>query len=259
MKKLHVGAAAAALTIAGMTAAHAVPSYAFAELHFQNFTGTDPTQSTSGPGAFPGQNTFSAALLPALALTPAGTRGDAQITGAVASGATSNLVAEGKLSTLGSAGSSAGTSTTINATFANSTTVSLTFSASSALTSQIAQLGDSANAQISATFKIFDSTTRVFVNITDNINAANSGTTIAPFALNQNVASTNPNAPQSFSSPLTAYSYSATLRAGDNYQITLADSTTTIFQGFQSVPEPLSMTVFGSGLVALGLLRRRRA
>ncbi len=219
-------------------------------------TGTDPAQAKSGPGSFPGENNFTQALLPANTLTPAGTRGDAQITGAIAGGATSDLVAEGKLSTITSAGSSSGTSTTINAKFANGGTISLTFSASSSLTAQVALLGDSANAQVSATFKIFDVTTNTLVSITDNINAANSGTTIAPFALNQNVASTNPGSPQSFSSPLTAYSYtSSSLTAGDTYQITLADSTTTIFQG---VPEPVSLSLFATGLVALGVMRRRR-
>ena len=302
MVKLRMVAGAAALALAGTGTAHAVPSYAYGELHFQNFilsgivdsagvplggvsgvtqsvtstdganypgfatagvsaggnlvTGTDPAQAKSGPGSFPGENNFTQALLPANTLTPAGTRGDAQITGAIAGGATSDLVAEGKLSTLTSAGSSSGTSTTINATFANGGTISLTFSASSSLTAQVALLGDSANAQVSATFKIFDVTTNTLVSITDNINAANSGTTIAPFALNQNVASTNPGSPQSFSSPLTAYSYtSAALRAGDTYQITLADSTTTIFQG---VPEPVSLSLFATGLVALGVMRRRR-
>jgi hypothetical protein len=216
-------------------------------------TGTDPAQATSGPGVFPGENIFSQALLPANTLTPAGTRGDALITGAIASGATSDLVAEGKLSTIMNAGSNSGTSTTISATFADGGTITLSFSASSALASQVGQIGDSANAQVSASFKIFDITTKSFVGITDDINGG-TFTTVAPTALNQNVATTNPGGPQSFSSALTAYHYTANLGPG-TYQITLADSTTTIFQG---VPEPISLSLFGSGLVALGLIRRFR-
>lgn len=315
MKKGWLLSGVAVLAFAGIGSAQAVPSYAYGELHFENFilggvvdsagqtlsgvggltqsvtstdganypgfgsagnsaggnllTGTDPSQAKSGPGLFPVENTFTQALLPANALTPAGTRGDAQITGALAGGSTSNLVSEGKLSALGNAGSNSGTATTLSAVFSIGGTVNLTFNASSALTAQVGQLGDSANAQTSATFKIFDVTKGTLVLITDNINAANSSQTIAPAALNQNVASTNPGSPQSFSSALTAYSYSASLLAGDTYQITLADSTTTIFQGvlsgagtttttIQGVPEPISLSVFGTGLVALGVSRRRR-
>src|SRR3954447_9118886 len=36
-------------------------------------TGADVTQATSGPGTFPGPNTFTQAMLPASALLPAGT------------------------------------------------------------------------------------------------------------------------------------------------------------------------------------------
>ena len=73
------------------------------------FSGTDPALATSGPGPFPAENTFTQALTGS-----PGTRGDAQITGAIASGATSNLVSEGNLTTSGSAGSYSSTSTTIN-------------------------------------------------------------------------------------------------------------------------------------------------
>lgn len=178
--------------------AHAIPSYGYSTLHFKNFrlsgifaangqalpgvvvnssvtsmdganypgfapgetsaggnlfTGTDPAQATSGPGPFPAQNTFIQALT-----ASSGTRGDAQITGAIAGGATPNLVSEGNLTTNGSAGSNSGTSTTTNVSFIGASTVSLSFAASAALMLSVGNLGDSSNSQASASFRIFDAT-----------------------------------------------------------------------------------------------------
>ncbi len=72
-------------------------------------TGSDVAQSTSGPGGFPGQNSFGQALQAA-----AGTRGDAVIVGNLLTGsppAGANDVAEGRLVTTGTASSTAGTTT----------------------------------------------------------------------------------------------------------------------------------------------------
>ena len=219
------------------------------------FSGTDPVQATSGPGAFPPVNTFKQALTGS-----SGTRGDAQVTGPIAGGSTSNLVSEGNLTTNGSAGSYSSTSTTINVSFAQASTVNLTFNASSMLTSSVGNLGDSSNAQTSVSFKIFDATAASYVTITDNINGANS-TDITPFALNQNVASTNPGSPQTFASSLTSYSYTAVLKSQHNYQITLADSTSVILTSFvpTPVPEPSTVVLMFSGLLAVGLFRRRHS
>jgi hypothetical protein len=226
-------------------------------------TGADVPQATSGPGPFPGQNIFGQALLPAASLTPAGTRGDAVITGALAGGATSNLVAEGKLSVPGGfAGSNSGTSTTLNLGFRATTagTVTLTFNASSMVQAIVGTDGDSANAQLSSTFQIFDTTTGKLVTITDNINPANSSTTIAPFALNRNAATTSASSPQTFTSASTFYSYSAPLVSGDSYQITLQDSTTIILSTAtpSTVPEPASLGIIGAGILGIGLFRARR-
>lgn len=220
------------------------------------FSGTDPAQAASGPGPFPAENTFTQALTGS-----SGTRGDAQITGPIAGAATSNLISEGNLTTNGSAGSYSSTSTTINASFAQASTVNLTFAASALLMSSIGNLGDSSNSQTSASFKIFDATAGSYVTIIDNISRANSGTVIAPSALNQNVASTNPGSPQTFASGLANYSYSAVLTAGHNYQLTLADSTSVILTNVVAgpVPEPSTLALMFAGLLAVGLFRRRQS
>ena len=219
------------------------------------FSGTDPAQATSGPGPFPAENTFTQALTGS-----SGTRGDAQITGPIAGAATSNLVSEGNLTANGSAGSYSSTSTTINVSFAQASAVNLTFSASAMLMSSVGNLGDSSNAQASASFKIFDATAGSYVTISDNISGANS-TVIAPSALNQNVASTNPGSPQTFASGLANYSYSASLIAGHNYQLTLADSTSVILTNVVAapVPEPSTLALMFAGLLAVGLFRRRHS
>ena len=294
------GAAVALLAATALTGpAYAIPSYGYSTLHFENFilsgifdakgqtlpgvvanssvtstdganypgfapggtsaggnifSGTDPAQATSGPGPFPAQNIFTQALT-----ASSGTRGDAQITGAIASGATSNLVSEGNLTTNGSAGSNAGTSTSINVSFTGASTVSLSFAASSALMSSVGNLGDSSSSQASASFKIFDATAGTYVFITDNVSGSSS-TDVTPFALNQNVASTNPGSPQTFLSSLTNYSYAANLVAAHNYQLTLADSTSVILTGsvLAPVPEPETYAMMLVGLSALGFMARRR-
>lgn len=291
---------ASALAVMGTGTARAVPSYAYADLHFQNFfltglvnssgaplpgitltsssvtsidsanypgalsasnsaggglaTGTDATQATSGPGSFPSENTFTQALLPANALTPAGTRGDVQTTGSLAGGVTSNLVSEGKLSDGGVAASSSGMSVSIGVTTSAVTTINLTFAASSALAAQIGQALDSATASVNTEFRVYDATTNSYRSITDNINAANSSNDIRPSALNANASTTDPLVIRNVTTPLTAYSYTATLPAGQNFLITFTDGT----QVQEVVPEPLTLSIFGSGLVALGVIRRRR-
>lgn len=220
-------------------------------------TGADPLQAISGPGAFPGENTFAQAMLPANFLAPAGTRGDALLSGALASGATSQLVAEGKLSVgQGSAGSQAGSSTTINATFTTTSalTVGLVFRGSEALVSTVGTSGDSANAQASLSFEIFDATSGTLVPITDVLHGGSSPVVI-PAGLNHNVATTDAAAPQSYSFGPTDFSYSANLVANHTYQITAQDQNTEILS---TVPEPVSIALLGSGLVALGVIRRRR-
>ncbi len=217
-------------------------------------SGADVLQSTSGAGPFPGQNVFTQALLGS-----SGTRGDGLITGPLAGGASSNLVAEGNLTQgLSFAGSSAGSSTTVSATFGatSALTVALSATALSTLAASVGTTGDSANAQTSASYTIKDLTTGTFVSICDATVTPNVCSTnpIAPTAANQNLAVNNAG-PASSQTVTAAYDYTAQLVAGDRYQLTLQDSATEILS---TVPEPGSLAVIGVGLMALARVGRQR-
>jgi hypothetical protein len=212
-------------------------------------SGADPAQATSGAGPFPGQNVFTQALTGG-----SGTRGDAVITGAIASGATSNLTAEGNLTTFGStAGSNAGSSTTIQATFTATSALSLnlSFDAFATLLASVGTLGDSANVQTSASYTLVDQTTGTTVDAEN------------PTVLNRNAGVTNPTDPFSSIGSPTAFSFTDVLIAGDTYQITLAASVTDILAtatGTPPIAEPFSIAVLGAGLMGLaGVARRKRS
>lgn len=275
---------AALLAVAGATNADASPIYGYATLglnlvtlsgipltnssvtsttsaNYPGFASTfnqavaDPLQASSGPGAFPAENTFSQALLPANVSSPAGTRSDAQATGSISNLGSATFASEGKLVTAGSAGSSSGTNTIINVTPASSTTLNLTFDASANLSAIVQSTGDSAVASTNFNFDIFDVTTSSFVTITDNINAANSGNFIAPLALNQSVTANTSGTPRSFTSSLTAYSYSAELSPGDVYRVVLTDGTSETLSS--ATPEPSTWIMLMAGFVLLLALRRQ--
>jgi hypothetical protein len=283
-------AVAAMLAIGNAGTAQAVPAYAFAEIQFTNFsldlsevnvtgstvqgteatnmTGFTPTSVTttgnvingvtsppgySGPlGANFGASGLFAGTAGGLhwdqqLTTSTGAQAQQLINGALSGPANSYQVSEAHLNTgpsAAGASTNANTVITINIAALAGQTVTLNANAITTLIASFGTPGDIANASSAAKFEIDDGNgTPVFTD--------------QPSSLNHPIQALFPGITQNYTSNPVTIADSYTFLTSGNFAITLFDSTT-VNASTVGVPEPLSIGLLGSGLVALGLIRRRK-
>ena len=207
-------------------------------------TALNVSQATSGPGPFPGENTFGQALTAAT-----GTRADAFVSGGSASsgGMTVQNVAEGH-------GNVAGSSTannSANITFSvvgTGKALTLNFAdAISLIASTAANVGESAVAAITNSFQITPLGSGAPID------------TFAPGALNAVVSSQQGVPPTSSVTSSTTFTHTTpVLTSGVTYTLSFFSQAAENVNPTTRVPEPASLVMLGSGLLGLGAFRLRR-
>jgi hypothetical protein len=207
-------------------------------------TALNVPQATSGPGPFPGENTFAQALTSAT-----GARADAFMSGGSASsgGVTVQNVAEGHGNVAGS--STANNSANITFTVVGTgQALALNFAdAINLIASTAANVGESAVAAITNSFQITPSGSSSPID------------TFAPGALNAVVSSQQGVPPTNSVTSSTTFTHTTPVLApGVTYTLSFFSQAAENVNPTTGVPEPASLVLLGSGLLGLGMFRLRR-
>ena len=279
-----VAGAALLAAIGGAGTAHATPAYGVADIIFSNFglTGIlgatqpilDSTVTTGASSNYPGQvqsrsgtgtltggvgplaaftgpcatcvaGTFTPVLAP-LNSGNSGSQAQVSIVGPITS-AVSSEISESNLTLGGSvSGGETDTNTGIDIVFiASTTSIDLSFDAQDMVSALVGTIQDGAAAKVSGTYELIDETTGTIVR------------DVSPPDLNIQETNANPllNGIKTITNTGLHFDFTDTVHPGDIYSISL-QSTTSV--QLSTVPEPISLAVLGSGLFALGVVRRRK-